>query len=302
MTFTKYGLLTPVRSPDEPQEITSRVTMNTNLFLEKGVYTLPDNTQENGTYEILTQVNGEQDGSKLIRIPANKQITIIETIEGEGKLVSSTELTIGKNSNVRYVVISKISETSSAWLHYHAHAEHSNAEWLFLGVGGAYTRADITTTAGNNVNAKNTAIIIGKNNQVFDIHTNTVHNGSQSRSDMLSRNVVDNKARVINHGLIRIEANASEVDSYQKDEAIMLSDGSSADAIPNLEIHNHNVRCSHGASIGRIDAEKLFYLNTRGISENDAKLMITRGFIESAIPEDLRERTREYIGNSEESK
>jgi Fe-S cluster assembly protein SufD len=149
------------------------------------------------------------------------------------------------------------------------------------------------TNAGERSEVKNNAVLFGTGKQQFDIHVATNHTGAHSKSDMLTRSVLDGSARAIYHGLIHIGPDAPECDSYQKDEVILLSDRAGADAIPNLEIQNNKVRCTHGATIGKLDEEKMFYLCSRGINEKDAKRIITEGFLLSLAPESLHELIKE---------
>jgi Fe-S cluster assembly protein SufD len=88
-------------------------------------------------------------------------------------------------------------------------------------------------------------------------------------------------------GLIKIEENADESQGYQKSDLLILND-STAVSIPDLEIKNNNVKCSHGSSISRLDREKIFYLETRGLDEKSAKDVMINAFL-SSILENLEE-------------
>ena len=80
-----------------------------------------------------------------------------------------------------------------------------------------------------------------------------------------------------------MEENAENSDGYQKEEVLLLSEEAEADSIPNLEIHNENVKCSHGASIGSIDKDKLFYLMSRGLSKETSIKLVVEGFFDSLL-------------------
>ena len=100
--------------------------------------------------------------------------------------------------------------------------------------------------------------------------------------------------------LIKIESNAFESNGYQKEDTLLLSPDAEADSIPNLEIDNNEVRCTHGAAIGPVDEEKLFYLRSRGLGEELAKKKIVEGFFEPMIQrvhiQKLQEDIRMLIG------
>ena len=95
---------------------------------------------------------------------------------------------------------------------------------------------------------------------------------------MATRTVLDDSAKAVYRGLIRIEKGADRTDSHQHSDTLLLGDESRADAVPELEIENGDVRCSHGATIGQIDEDKLFYMMSRGIDARTAKKQVIKGF------------------------
>ena len=90
--------------------------------------------------------------------------------------------------------------------------------------------------------------------------------------------MLTDSSKGLSRGLVRIGKNAAGSNGYEKQDALLLSDKAEADAIPNLEIHNNEVKCSHGSTVGQIDAEKMFYLMSRGLNEKEAKLKIVEGY------------------------
>ena len=95
---------------------------------------------------------------------------------------------------------------------------------------------------------------------------------------MFTRGVVKDKSKALYRGLIEVGKEASGTNGYQKEDVLILNEGAVADAIPNLEINNNEVKCSHGVSIGKISEEHLFYLMSRGLDENLAKKEVIEGF------------------------
>lgn len=248
-----------------------------------------------GTVTIRRMIAGTSAMHTTIHVPENCDITINDEYLG-GSVAHSTVLLIAPGSTVRYTIIHDLEPDALALVHYEAHVKRANLTWNLCAFGGETTQASIETVADEDAIAKTNTVIIGNNNQQFDLHVAMRHTGERSSGDMLSRAVLDDRARVITHGLIRIEQTAANSDSYQKSETVLLSNAAGADAIPNLEIHNHQVRCSHGATIGKLDAEKLFYLTSRGIPEADAKRAITEGFVSSLLTPELAERALKKLG------
>ena len=100
---------------------------------------------------------------------------------------------------------------------------------------------------------------------------------------MLYKNALDDRARTIFGGLIRVERDAHFTDAYQKVRNLLLSDDSEANSMPGLEILADNVRCTHGATSGQIDEDELFYLRTRGIPTRVAQRLLVTGFLDEVI-------------------
>jgi Fe-S cluster assembly protein SufD len=233
-----------------------------------------------GEIHINRNITGNCGAHRLIRIGQGAHVKIIEEITGEGTVATDVRLIIEKDAHVEFAILQNMSKNSQAFLSYNATISHGTIHWFFCGIGAQTTQAYIGTQAGAHTSVVNNAVLFGTSDQQFDIHVATNHTGPHSKSNMLTRSVLDDQARAVYHGLIHISPEASECDSYQKDEVILLSDQASADAIPNLEIQNHQVRCTHGATIGKMDEEKLFYFLSRGITKQEAKKMITEGFLE----------------------
>ena len=151
----------------------------------------------------------------------------------------------------------------------------------------------------NGVNSKcnSFGIIFGDGNKDFNIDNKVVHKGNESKSDMFARIVLTEEAKALYNGLVRVNKNAVKCEGYQRSEIILLSDKAYAEAIPNLEIENNDVKCTHGATISQIDEDKLFYMTSRGINEKDAKKIIVEGFFEPIITNIDEEKLRKEVQN-----
>ena len=107
-----------------------------------------------------------------------------------------------------------------------------------------------------------------------------VHAAPRTVSDLRVGSVLSGDAKAIVRGLVRVEKDAPGCVSRQKEETLLLSEYAEIDAVPMLEIGNQDVRCSHAATVGRIDAEKLFYLMSRGLDRASAETMLVDAFME----------------------
>ncbi len=143
----------------------------------------------------------------------------------------------------------------------------------------------VNKLSGKGANSKTFIIYLAKDEQQYDIYTASIHEGKNTTSNMITKGAVNDKARALSHGLVRIEENASGSNGYETQDALLLSDYAEADAIPNLEIKNNDVKCSHGSTVGQIDKDKIFYLMSRGLSEKQAKQKIIEGYFSQVILE-----------------
>ncbi|NKB88929.1 MAG: Fe-S cluster assembly protein SufD [Acidobacteria bacterium] len=164
-----------------------------------------------------------------------------------------------------------------------------------IALGGQYCKADISNVMqGKNAQSEMIGVTFGSGTQHFDTHTEHVHEVGDSFSDMDFKVVLENEARSAYTGLIRIDLDAPNSEAYQENRNLMLDPTCSAESIPELEILNENVRCTHGATVGPIDQDQVYYLKTRGLPEREAERLIVEGFFGPALDriddEGLRER------------
>ena len=127
------------------------------------------------------------------------------------------------------------------------------------------------------------AVSVAEGAQEFDQRTLQDHRKPDTASDLLYKNSLNDKSRTIFAGLIRVEPGAHRTDAYQKVRNLLLSDDAEANSMPGLEILADEVRCTHGATSGQIDAEELFYMLSRGIPRREAQQLIVFGFLNEVI-------------------
>jgi len=172
---------------------------------------------------------------------------------------------------------------------------------LWAGLGSRITKADIGAILnGRGANSRMYGITFGHKKQHFDQHTVHWHAASQSFSDLDFKVVLKDKARSAYTGLIRIDESTVNCEAYQENRNLLVNDGPRADTIPELEILNDEVRCTHGATIGAIDPMQLFYLRARGIPQDEAVRLIVAGFVETTLarmPENIQERLHDFVAD-----
>ncbi len=116
--------------------------------------------------------------------------------------------------------------------------------------------------------------------QHFDHDTSQNHLARRTSSDLLFKGALKGNSRSVWQGMVYVAEGAQKTDGYQANRNLLLSENARADSIPGLEISADDVRCSHGATVGKIDPEPLFYLLSRGISKVDAERLVVEGFFD----------------------
>ncbi len=122
-------------------------------------------------------------------------------------------------------------------------------------------------------------LYFGDGDQHFDFNTSQDHVAPNTLSDLLYKGALDGASRAVFRGIIRVRPGAQQTDAYQTNRNLVLSEEARADSLPNLEIEADDVRCSHGATIGQLDEDHLFYLVSRGIPPEKAERLVVLGFL-----------------------
>jgi len=168
-----------------------------------------------------------------------------------------------------------------------------------LSFGGALSKQNFGVILnGKGAESNMFGLLFGNGRQHFDNHTLHHHTSGQTKSNINMKVVLRDKALSAYTGLIRIEKDSQVCEAYQENRNLLLSHGAMARTIPELEILNDDVSCSHGATVGPIDPQILFYLQSRGVEKEDAVRMIVSGFVASTltlVPEDLRQRIDDFV-------
>ena len=205
---------------------------------------------------------------------------IAEHDDEAGYRSGSTEIFVGDGAQVGYVAVQKWGRNVWHFADQRAELARDSTLRLFnVTLGGKFSKTRVEASlVGEGSNAELKAIYFASGEQFFDFHTLQDHRVGNTRSDLLFKGALQDVSRTVYAGLIRIEKHAARSDAYQANRNLVLSDHAKATSIPMLEIDNNDVRCTHGATVGPVDPEHLFYLRSRGILEATAKRMLIQGF------------------------
>ncbi len=175
-----------------------------------------------------------------------------------------------------------------------------------VGLGGRLARLHLDVgLEGRGSSANIVGAYFGEQNQILDYRYFMRHIGTNTRSDMFLKGAVEDDARSVFTGMIRIEESGQKTEAYQTNRNLILSDGASAQSVPNLEILANDVKCGHGSTVGPLDAEQKYYLMSRGLDPERAERLQVRGFFEEALGKlphpELATPVREWINRKYET-
>lgn len=213
----------------------------------------------------------------------------------------SLEVRVGNGASLKFVELQ--SWGKHVWNFTHARAQverDGNLDWIFGAVGSKLTKtfAEIDL-AGEGASGRMSGFYFTDGNQHLDLDTQQNHHAPHTTSDLLYKGALKGDSRMVWQGMIYVAHGAQKTDGYQANRNLVLSKGARADSIPGLEILADDVRCTHGATVGKLEEEPLFYLKSRGIPQVEAEQLVVEGFFDpimQRIPfEGVRERFEQVI-------
>lgn len=221
----------------------------------------------------------------------------------EGQTLHSgiVELHVGAGANLRFVELQSWGE--GVWNFTHERAEvdrDGNLDWIFGAIGSHLTKnfSEINLIGEGSV-GRMSGFYFTDHDQHLDHDTQQNHLAPHTTSDLLFKGALTDESRSVWQGMIYVAPGAQRTDGYQANRNLVLSRKARADSIPGLEILADDVRCTHGATVGKIDADQVFYLRSRGIPEKVAERLIVEGFFDpimQRIPfEGVRKRFQDAI-------
>jgi len=167
---------------------------------------------------------------------------------------------------------------------------------VHVGLGGQFSRVTPEVLMrGKGSGTDILGLAFGEKNQMFDVHTYQDHGAAFSASDQLFKTAMRDRARLAYEGLINIRGGSYGSTGFQANKNLLLDDTAKADSIPMLEINDNDVRCTHSASVGPIEADHVYYLMTRGLDRATAERTLIHGFFAPVIDRIAVEEVKEWI-------
>ena len=196
--------------------------------------------------------------------------------------MSSKDVYVEESAHVEVVSLQTWGCESFYWAHDMARvARDAKVDWVTLNLGSKVSKVKLgSDVAGAGARAELDGLFFCTGEQHIDQTTLQIHSSPDTYSRLLYKGAVKDRSHSVYQGLIRANPGAVNVDAYQTNNNLVLSNGARADTIPGLLIDADDLKCSHGATIGNLDPSQLFYLRTRGLSEREARQILIRGFYE----------------------
>jgi Fe-S cluster assembly protein SufD len=223
----------------------------------------------------------------LVVLEEGATATLIEEYRGAGAGLCNpqTEILLGPGARLNYVLL-QLAGPEETYIGAHRARLQQGAK---VSLASAHLGARLSKTfleaelAEPGAEAELLGLYYGLGKQQIHLDTWQHHAAPSCRSDLLFKGVLDDTAYGVYRGMIRLEPGAQKTDAYQQDRTLLLSDHARMHAIPGLEIQADDVRCTHGATVGQVDPEMLFYLRSRGLTLVQARQLIVDGFVEDLV-------------------
>jgi Fe-S cluster assembly protein SufD len=224
----------------------------------------------------------------VIELGEAAEATVIELfVSGDGPLlvVPVVDIAVGDAAILSYNAIQQLGAAAWQLAHQRIRAGRDATIRTFTAsLGGEYARFRTESVlAGQGGNAELLAAYFGDGTQMHDFRTLQEHGAPRTTSDLVFKGAVGGTARSVYSGLIRMRRGAKGANAFQTNRNLVLSDGAHADSVPNLDIEENDVRCSHASAVGQIDREQRFYLESRGVPPAVAERLILLGFFEDLL-------------------
>jgi Fe-S cluster assembly protein SufD len=211
-----------------------------------------------------------------------------------------TELVVGRGAFLRMVNLQNWN--TGVWHFARQKAvvhESGRLQWTLGALGSRLSQvAQDVALAGRHADAQVNGVMFTEGRQHLVYNTLQHHEAPACKSDLLYKGALQDRSRLVWRGMIKVDKAAQKTDGYQRNDNLMLSNESRADSIPGLEIEADDVRCTHGATSGRVDAEQIFYAQARGLTADEAARLVVAGFFQQVFDRITIEPVRDALARA----
>ena len=244
-------------------------------------------------------------GHTLIILEEGAEATVLQETastdeDAAGLHCGAIEIFVGPRAKLRYVNLQNWGKGVWHFAHQKAVVQRdAELQWTIGALGSRLAKVNQhVSLVGPGGNVQVNGVMFTEGRQHLSYHTLQRHHVPQCKSDLLYKGALQDHSRLVWRGMIKVDPNAQKTDGYQRDDNLLLSEDARADSIPGLEIEADDVKCSHGATAGRVDDEQVFYARCRGLTRNEAVRMIVAGFFQQVFDRITIESVRHALGEA----
>jgi len=281
--------------------------LSTALFTTGTVIHVPEGTAAEDV-KIRTTMNSRSlFNYTLVVAEESSEVTILERqstgeeVDGHRFYSGIVEVDTEANASVQYGALQNLSEETYNFQVKRGHAaDDATVDFIDGNLGSRLTKTSVETRLlGEGSESQIVGAFFGHDDQHFDLGSRVWHENEHTTADLVTRGVLDDEARSVYEGVQDVGREAWSTSSYQRENTLMLSDESEADASPKLIINNHDTEASHSATVGQVDEQDLFYMTSRGLDPETATNMLVEGFfvpvLEEVAVDELREDLEDLV-------
>ena len=246
------------------------------------------------TAPLVVEVHGVTPGSASfphikVNVGENAEaqiLTVFRTADDARMLmVPEVALNVADGANLRYLAVQGLDHAASIVVHQRMTlGRDATGRIGEVGLGGRLGRLDLgVSLVGDGSSSEMVGLYFGEDSQTLDYRMMINHSGRNTSSDVFLKGAVEDDAQSVFTGLLRIEKDAVRTSTFETNRNLVLSDNAKAHSVPNLEILCDDVICGHGSSVGPLEAEHLYYLQSRGLSRQRAERVLIKGFFQEVI-------------------
>ena len=284
--------------------------LNTSYFKDVAFVKVEDNVEVTKPIHVLSICAGDNQAMNmrnLVVLGTNSKANVITQFEGEGNTDSFTnvvsEVVVGDGAKGGLYIIQNEGETASH-INSTQVTQSNSSQFSVITVtkSGKLVRNNLNYSVNGQACESNMyGVYFTRDNQHVDNHTYVDHLQPNCNSNELYKGVMNDRSTGVFNGKIMVQREAQKTNAFQSNQNILLSDTASIFTKPELEIYADDVKCSHGCTVGQLDEEATFYLQSRGLSKDDATKLLIQAFasdvIEKVEIEALRDSLETFIHN-----
>ncbi|WP_311170959.1 Fe-S cluster assembly protein SufD [Halobellus ordinarius] len=267
----------------DAEDVTIRAEMNSRSLFSHTLVV----TEKSSSVTILESIESGEGEARSASESSSGQ-SPRDAVDAESRYFSNlVEIDAGENSYVQYGSLQDLEEDTYSYTLKRADIDtYGTVNWIEGNLGSRLTRSDVESELnGDSAETKIVGAFFGHGGQHFDVNARVWHQAENTTADLVTRGVLDDQARSVYEGVQDVGREAWNTSSYQRENTLMLSDESEADASPKLIINNHDTEASHSATVGQVDQEDLFYMTSRSVPPEQARNMLVEGFFVPVLEE-----------------